>query len=398
MSIGCSGPVRCQHWEEIRLTRAAAIIGTGFMGATHAEALRRIGVPVLGILGSCQDNSEVAARVLGAVKAYSNFQDLLSDPHIDVVHLCVPNALHFSMARDALQAGKHVICEKPLAMTSAESAHLVTLAEANRLGACVCYNLRYYPTCQHSRFMVESGALGEVLHINGSYVQDWLLKETDFNWRVLAEQSGPLRAVSDIGTHWLDLIQHISGLEVEAVFADLKTFLPTRKRTAGRSLTFSEQSDEGEFQEIAVDTEDYGVILIRFVGGARASLHVSQVCAGRKNALRYEIAGAKAALSWDSESPNHLWIGRRDEPNEILLKDPALLGRAGASISSYPGGHAEGYPDTFKQLFKSFYGYISTGDFSATPTFPTFADGHMEVRLCDAVLESAREEKWVMMR
>lgn len=380
------------------MTRAAAIVGTGFMGVTHAEALHRIGVPVQGVLGRCQASSDAAAKQLKSSVAYLTYEDLLSDTEVDVVHLCVPNALHFPMARDALEAGKHVLCEKPLAVTSAESAQLVALAEAKRLGAGVCYNLRFYPTNQQSRFMVESGSLGELLHINGCYVQDWLLKETDFNWRVLSEQSGPLRAVSDIGTHWLDLIQHISGLEIEAVFADLQTFFPVRKRTTGPSRSFSERLDPSSSQEIAVDTEDYGVILVRFVGGARASLHVSQVCAGRKNALRYEIAGTKAALSWDSESPNHLWIGRRDQANELLLKDPALLSPAGAEISNYPGGHAEGYPDTFKQLFKAFYDYVSIGDFSATPTFPTFVDGHIEVRLCDAVLESAREEKWVQIK
>lgn len=375
-----------------------AIIGTGFMGPTHTEALRRIGVEVAGIMGSNPEKSRVAADELGLSRAYDSFDKVLKDDDVTAVHLCVPNVLHFPMAKAALESGKHVMCEKPLAMNSGESAELVTLARNRKLASGVCYNLRYYPINQQTRAMIEGGGIGNILHVNGSYVQDWLLHETDFNWRVLAKDSGPLRAVSDIGTHWLDMVQSATGLEVEAVFADLQTFFPVRKRALGSVETFSSEAGAQHYEEIDIDTEDYGAILLRFKGGARGSLHVSQVCAGRKNAFRYEIAGSKAALAWDGERPNELWLGHRDKPNELLMKDPSLLDEKAARYASYPGGHAEGYPDSFKQCFHAFYSYIAAGDYEAKPTFPTFADGHTEIRLCDAILESACSEKWITVK
>lgn len=370
------------------------IVGTGFMGPTHTEALRRIGVSVAGIMGSSPEKSKAAAKALGLEKAYPDFDAVLADNEVVAVHLCVPNLLHHPMAKAALMAGKHVMCEKPLAMNSAESAELVALAESKDLAAGVCYNLRYYPINQQTRAMVQGGDIGEILHVNGNYVQDWLLKETDFNWRVMAKESGPLRAVSDIGTHWLDMVQSATALEVEAVFADLQTFLPVRKRAVGGTQTFSSEAAT-TYENVTVDTEDYGAILLRFKGGARGSLHVSQVCAGRKNAFRYEIAGSKAALAWNGERPDELWVGHRDKANEILVKDPSLLAEDAATFASYPGGHAEGYPDSFKQCFRAFYGYIAEGDYSVVPVFPTFADGHTEIQLCDAILESAETEQWV---
>lgn len=373
-----------------------AIVGTGFMGPTHTEALRRIGVAVAGVMGSSPEKSVVAAEALGLSKAYASFDDVLADTDVSAVHLCVPNVLHFPMAKAALEAGKHVMCEKPLAMNSVESSELVQLAAGRSLAAGVCYNLRYYPINQQTRALVSDGAIGNILHINGSYVQDWLLHETDFNWRVIAKESGPLRAVSDIGTHWLDMVQSATGLAVEAVFADLQTFFPVRKRAKGGTETFSGGENASvEHEDVAIDTEDYGAILLRFKGGARGSLHVSQVCAGRKNAFRYEIAGSKAALAWDGERPNELWVGHRDKANEIMLKDPSLMAPQAAQYASYPGGHAEGYPDSFKQCFRAFYEYIKIGDYNAPPTFPTFSDGHTEIQLCDAILESARTERWI---
>jgi len=380
--------------EAIVIDGKAAIIGTGFMGPTHVEALRRIGVPIAGIMGSSSEKSEEAAAALG-LKAYASFAAVLDDPEVSSVHLCVPNVVHYPMAKAAIEAGKHVMCEKPLAMSSEQSADLVALAGRSHVAAGVCYNLRYYPINMQVRSMVQGGGVGDILHVNGSYVQDWLLHETDFNWRVMAETSGPLRAVSDIGTHWLDMVQSATGLKVDEVFADLQTFFPVRKKAAGSSTTFTGKKDDQTFEDVAVDTEDYGAILLRFKGGARGALHVSQVVAGRKNAFRYEIAGKKAALAWDGERPNELWIGHRDRANELLMKDPSLLAAEAAGFASYPGGHAEGYPDSFKQCFKDFYSYIAAGDLSAPAPFPSFADGHEEICLCDAILESAQQERWV---
>jgi predicted dehydrogenase len=234
------------------------------------------------------------------------------------------------------------------------------------------------------------------LHVVGSYVQDWLLFDTDFNWRVLAEEGGELRAVADIGTHWLDLVQFITGQPVVEVLADLRTIHKMRQAPIGGAETFSGSGNpRAETESVPIDTDDCGAILLRFANGANGCLWVSQTTAGRKNCLRLEIGGAKQSLSWNSETPNDLWVGHRDRPNETLIRDPSLLHESARVITNYPGGHNEGFPDTFKQLFRSFYGYIAAGDFSAPSPFPTFADGHREILLCEAVLRSHRERRWV---
>ena len=375
-----------------------AVVGAGFIGPVHVEALRRLGVKVRGILGCDQAESQRAMKALGLPKAYADLDEVLTDPDVQAVHLAVPNVLHYPFAKRALEAGKHVMCEKPLAMDSRQSAELVELAKRSQRAAGVCYNLRFYPLNLEARDMRERGDLGQVFAINGSYAQDWLFYDTDYNWRVLADQGGPLRAVADIGTHWMDLVLSITGLEVEAVLADLLTVHPVRKRPKGEVQTFTGKTDRQiQTEPINVDTEDYGCVLFRFRGGAKGSLQVSQVTAGRKNCLRYEIAGSKCALGWNSESPNELWIGRRDGANQNLIRDPSLVSPLARGYINYPGGHNEGFPDAFKQCFRSFYNYIVAGDFNAPPLFPTFAEGHREVVLCEAILRSHRQQKWITL-
>ena len=373
-----------------------AVVGAGFIGPVHVEALRRLGIRICGILGCDEDESKRAREALGLPKAYADLDEVLDDPNVDAVHLAVPNVLHYEFAKRALEAGKHVMCEKPLAMDTAQAEELVALAKGRKQAAGVCYNIRFYPLNLEARDMRERGELGEIFAVSGSYAQDWLLYDTDYNWRVLAEEGGALRAVSDIGTHWMDLVTSITGLEIEAVMADLMTVHPVRQRPLGEVETFTgADAAPLEREAINVSTEDYGSILFRFKGGARGSLTVSQVTAGRKNCLRYEISASKCALAFDSERPNELWIGYRDKANASLIRNPALLGKLAAPFANYPGGHNEGFPDAFKQCFRAFYNYIAAGDYAAAPLFPTFAEGACEVRLCDAILESHREEKWV---
>ena len=376
-----------------------AVAGTGFIGPVHVEALQRIGINVVGILGSSEKKSYNAAETLGLKKAYKNFQEILEDNSVQAVHITVPNYLHYEMARNAINAGKHVLCEKPLAMNSRESANLVEMAKKTKgVVAGVCYNVRFYPLNLEARDMVKRGYLGDVYFIYGSYVQDWLFHRTDYNWRLLSEKGGDLRAVADIGTHWLDLIYSITGLEVEAVFADLKTVYPVRLQPKGEIKTFKGKEEKAiETEDVRVSTEDYACVMFRFKGGAHGCLWVSQITAGRKNCLRYEMTGSNCALSWCSEQPNDLWIGHRDKPNEWLTRDPALLSDTAKSFTNYPGGHNEGFPDTFKQCFRAFYDYITAGNFSAPAPFPTFKDGHREILLCEAILKSYKEERWVKM-
>lgn len=374
----------------------AALVGTGFIGPVHVEALRRLGRDVVGVLGSSPERGKKAAANLGISRAYGSYDELLSDANVHVVHITSPNRHHFNQCRCALQAGKHVVCEKPLAMSIRETSELVSLSRKSSVVAAVCYNIRFYPLCLEAKERIARSLLGNIFHVTGSYVQDWLLYETDFNWRVLAEDGGALRAVADIGTHWLDLVQSITGLKVVKVCADLRTHLPTRQRPKGPVETFqSKLQKEKATEAVSITTEDYGSVLLEFENGARGCFTVSQVTAGRKNCVRFEIAGAKGALAWNSERPNELWIGHRDRANELLIRDPALLDAAARQFANYPGGHNEGFPDTFKQLFRAIYEYIEARDFKAPRPFPTFEDGHREVALCEAVLESHRRRSWV---
>ncbi len=374
----------------------AAVVGVGFIGPVHIEALQRAGIRVKGVLGSNAEKSAEAAKRMGLPLGYSTLDELLADPEVDVVHLTTPNHLHFPQATAALNAGKHVLCEKPLAMNSSESQQLVELARQRGRVAGVAFNIRYYPLCHEAADRVASPEFGETLHISGSYVQDWLLYANDFNWRVLGEEGGSLRAVADIGVHWLDLLQFITGKQVESVCADLQTVHAERQRIVGGAETFTgPASADAETESIQVDTEDAACMLLKVEGGVRGTMHVSQMTAGRKNCLRFDIAGGKQSLSWNSETPNSIWIGHRDRPNELLSRDPALLGGRASRHAEYPGGHNQGFPDTFKQLFRDFYEHIAVGDQAARRTFPTFEDGHQENQLCEAILKSHREQGWV---
>ncbi len=380
----------------VRATPVAGVVGAGFIGPVHIEALRRLGIPVAGLVGSSPEKGRQAAERLGLPRSFDTLADLLADPAVTVVHLASPNHLHYEQCKAVLAAGKHVVCEKPLALTSRETAELAALARSAKSVAALCYNVRFYPLCHEVRQRIADGLLGRIYHVTGSYVQDWLLHDTDFNWRVLADQAGPLRAVADIGTHWLDLVTWMTGLPVEAVCADLRTFLPIRQRPRGSVETFSgKQGRPADTEPVTIDTEDYGSILLRFGGGASGVTTVSQVAAGRKNCLRFEIAGSRASVAWNSERPEELWLGHRDRPNELLSRDPALLTPFARRCSNYPGGHAEGFPDTFKQLFRSVYDYIAAGDFQTPRPFPTFDDGHAEALLCEAILASQRQGGWM---
>jgi predicted dehydrogenase len=321
---------------------------------------------------------------------------MLADPDIDVVHLATPNYLHHPHAKAALLAGKHVVCEKPLSMNAVESAELVELAAEKKLVNAVNFNIRMYPLVQHARSLVQSGELGDLFILQGSYLQDWLLLPTDWNWRLEPDLGGTLRAVGDIGSHWLDLLTFITGLRIEEVYADFKTFHPVRKKPAKPLETFTgKMLTPEDYIDQPIHTEDYATILLHYEHGVRGVLTVSQVSSGRKNRLFYEINGSKSSLVWDSERPNELWIGHRSGPNQTLLKDPSLLSPAARETASYPGGHNEGFPDTFKQLYAKVYKYILAGDYSKTPDFPTFADGHYEMQLCKAIERSAKEGMWV---
>lgn len=373
------------------------VVGLGFIGPAHIEGIRRQGVEVHGIAEFTPELAREKAKELNIPVAYSSYEEMLADPDIDVVHVCSPNFLHFPQAKMALQAGKHVVCEKPLTITSAEAKELVELAREKKLVNAINFNLRFYPVNFEARHLVHQESFGNVFIVQGSYLQDWLLYPTDWNWRLDKDQGGTLRAVADIGSHWIDLVMFITGLKVDEVFADLKTFHPIRKKPVQRVETFSNKNQPAavEYEDKPIKTEDYASILFRFSNGARGVLSVSQVSAGRKNRLFYEIDGSESAVSWDSEHPNDLWVGHRNRMNESLIKDPSLMSDEAKSVSSYPGGHAEGFPDTFKQLQKKAYAYILKNDFSVKPDFPTFLDGYISLVIEEAILKSSQTGTWV---
>jgi predicted dehydrogenase len=371
----------------------AAVIGSGFIGTVHIEALRRLGVQVHGLLGSTPERGAASAERIGVPRAYASLTDLLADDRVEVVHVTSPNHLHHPQVKEILAAGRHVVCEKPLAMTSDESAELVALAaESGRVNA-VNFNIRFYPLNQHVHEMVAGGGVGDVRLVSGHYFQDWLLLETDWNWRLEPQLGGSLRAVGDIGSHWLDLMAFATGLRITEVMADLHTFIPTRKQPAGPVETFSTQR-AAETVEREIGTEDTATILLRFENGARGTVAISQLAAGRKNSLEYEIDGSTAAVAWDSEQPDQLWIGHRQTPNEILIRNPALMGPAGQAAAALPGGHVEGFADTFRALFNAVYADVGAGGPADRPVYPTFADGHDEMLVGDAVAASARSGQW----
>lgn len=372
------------------------VIGTGFIGPAHIEALRRLAIDVVALAENSPERAIEKAKDLHIARAYGSAEELIAQSDLDVIHVTSPNYLHYPHAKAALLAGKHVVCEKPLALNSRESSELVKLAAEQKRVTAVNFNIRFYPLSHQAQAMMQRGDLGEVNIVQGSYLQDWLLLPTDWNWRLEPELGGEMRAVADIGSHWLDLTTFITGLQVEAVFADFKTFLPMRKKPARPIETFTGKLQTAiEYVEQPINTEDYASVLLRYDTGARGVMTVSQVSPGRKNRLYYEIDGAKSSIAWDGERPNELWIGHRDRPNEQLLKDPSLLTPEARQVASYPGGHAEGFPDTFKQLYRAVYRYIQADNFDAAPDFPTFQDGHRALRVGEAVLRSAREGRWV---
>ena len=371
-----------------------AIIGTGFMGRVHAENLRRLGnVEVAAVAGSSDDRARQFGLSIGVDQTTGDYRTLLKEGSIDAVHVLAPNVLHHSMCQAALQAGKHVLCEKPFTVSVTQARELVALAGRTGLANCIQHNLRYYPLVQQVRRMIERGDLGEILIVQGTYSQDWLLWDTDWNWRVDSKANGPLRAMGDIGSHWMDLIQHLTGLRISALCADLATFHKTRKRPRQSVETFAGKMLQAQDYESApIDTEDFGSVLLRLGDRARGAFTVSQMSAGRKNMFTFDIYGTKAGVSWNQERPDELWIGRRDAPNQVIVKDPALLYPEAAAFADLPGGHSEGYDDTHKQVFRRFYARVA--DASAPVDYPTFEDGLIGMLLLEKVAESAKKQAW----
>ena len=368
----------------------AGVVGTGFVGVVHVHALRLLGVDVAGVVGSSPER----AAAKGIAPVYDSLEELLADPSVDVVHLTTPNHLHHPQSKQVLEAGKHLVCEKPLAMTSEESAELVSVAESSGLVHCTNFNLRFFPLVHEARARIATGELGEIWNVHGGYLQDWLLYPTDWNWRLELEKGGALRAIGDIGSHWMDMAQFVSGQRIVEVCADLHTTVPVRRRPVGEVETFA-SADDIEREDAPMATEDLGHVLVRFDRGARGAFKVSQGAAGRKNFLHFEVDGSESALAWNAERHEELWLGRRDQPNELLQRNGALMQPSAAAHTFLPAGHAEGWVDTFRELYRSVYTAVAAGAPPEEPDYPTFLDGHRANVLGDAIAVSNAERRWV---
>ncbi|MBL9172751.1 MAG: Gfo/Idh/MocA family oxidoreductase [Verrucomicrobiales bacterium] len=380
----------------------AGVIGTGFIGPVHIEALKRLGVQVTAICGSTQSARACADR-WGIPEVYGDydFGGLVQSPNVDVIHITSPNRVHVEQALAALRAGKHVVCEKPLGMTTRETTRVV---KATAAAGCpvfaVNYMCRFFPAVLQMRALVRRGDLGRIIHVQGHFFQDWLLQDTDYNWRLLASEGGKLRAVGDIGTHWMDTVSFILGARIEQVFAHLETFHKTRYRPRGEVQTFA-KADPATMEPYRVDTEDFGSVLMKFgkadhayASGVHANASISQVAAGWKCSLALGIYGTRGSVRWDLQQPNEILLGRRDEPNQVLQRGTAGFSDDVAGFTDYPGGHPEGFPDSHKMHYRAVYEHIAGGRQSPV-LFATASDGHHEVRLCEGILRSSRTRKWV---
>ncbi len=374
----------------------AAIVGTGFIGPHHVDAVRRGGyADVVAIVDRDSNRGALTAQALGVERAVPDLDAVLDDPSIDVVHICTPNRTHVEFASAVMEAGKHVVVEKPIAIDRAGAATLLEVAQRTRRHAAVALTYRGYPMVQRARELVRSGRLGKLRLVHGGYLQDWLSDPSDYNWRVEAALGGPSRAFADIGTHWFDTAEYIADARTEAVMASLPTFVPVRHRSTRSAATFGAAG--GETEPVTVDTEDAATVLIRFVGGAYGSMIVSQVSPGHKNALTVEVMGAERSLGWAQEDPERLWIRGREETT-LLRREPSHTAPS-VGVARLPAGHLEGWSEALRDLLVPFYAAIASGSPPPSPdadaAYPTLAAGARGIALVEAVVESARIGAWV---
>jgi predicted dehydrogenase len=376
----------------------AGVIGTGYIGPAHIEALNRLGdVEVVALAEASQDLAEAKAEQLHVARAYGDYQKLIADAEIDVIHNCTPTHLHFQINKEIIQAGKHVISEKPLGMDTRQSAELVRLAEKANVVNAVNFNYRYYPLVQQAAVMVKKKELGDIFSVEGCYMQDWLLYNTDWNWRLEPRFSGKSRAIGDIGSHWFDLVQFILGRRIVRVFADLITVHKVRKQPKVQIETFSGKTlKPSDYINRKINTEDHGHILLEFEGGIRGMVCVTQLAAGRKNHIVFELLGTRKAVWWDHERPNELTVGHRNEPNELVLKEPLMLDKSIRDYAQFPAGHNEGYPSAVRNFVRNVYRYIRNR--RGKIDFSTFEDGHRANAIVEAVLMSHKKRKWITVK
>ena len=385
--------MRLKRGMDMRIVNCG-IIGLGFIGPAHIDALLRTeGIRIVAVADVNEPQARSVAERFSIPRVYSDYRELLKDETIEVVHNCTPNHLHYQINMEIIAAGKHVVSEKPLAVTAEEARRLVSAAEDAGVLHAVCYVYRYFPMVQEAAALVRKGETGRIFAVNGTYLQDWLLYDTDWNWRLDPAVAGKSRAVADIGSHCLDLAGFVTGKRIARVMADLATVHPVRRKPVGQQDTFSAKSaGEGACVDMQINTEDHANILVEFDDGARGVFCISQVAAGRKNRLSLEVWGAEKALWWDQERPNELYLGFRNEANRLLMKDPQLLEPEAREYAHYPGGHTEGYPTCMRNLFRNIYRRVRDPELPVD--YATFRDGCTVDLIVEAVLKSSETRQW----
>lgn len=367
----------------------SAVAGTGFIGRVHARSARLAGARLVGVSASTPASAQQAAADLGAEHAFASSDEMVEADGIDVVHICTPNHLHEPLTLKALAAGKHVVCEKPVALDGAGAARIAEAAVAAGKVVAVPFVYRFHPTVREARARIAAGELGPLRLLHGSYQQDWLLSPDDDNWRVDAALGGPSRAFADIGSHWCDLVEFVSGSRITRLHARALTAHPERVATAARTFSGAD-AQAGGGQRRPVDTEDAVMVLFDTDQGGVGSLVVSQISPGRKNRLWFELDGDRAAVVFNQEHPESLWLGQRDH-SMVLPRDPAHLSPDAARLATLPAGHGQGYHDCFDLFVADAYAAIHG---AAPDGLPLIGDGVRAARLTDAVLASARSHSW----
>jgi predicted dehydrogenase len=378
----------------------AGIIGMGYIGASHVEALRRIGfVEITAVADVNYSLAKKKAEEFFIPKCYHTVEELLADPEIQAVHNCTPNNLHAAINEQILLAGKHLFSEKPLARTSEEAQGTLDLFQKQKgLVAAVNFNYRMNPLVQEIKQRIRQGEIGRLTLVHGSYLQDWLLYETDYNWRIEPEISGPSRCMADIGSHWMDAVQHVTAARITEICADLVTVIPVRKKAKTQVETFSLNAD-AEFEDQVIKTEDYGAVLFKMDNGVHGVFHVSEVSAGHGCYFNFEIDGSKASLSWNQETADQMWMGFRDQDNLQIMRNPNHMQAESRRYTGLAKGHPEGWNDAFKNNIWSFYQYIAAGKVLGRDPcdFATLEDGLRIIKLTEAILESSRTRQWVSL-
>ncbi|MBN1672914.1 MAG: Gfo/Idh/MocA family oxidoreductase [Kiritimatiellae bacterium] len=371
-----------------------AVVGTGYIGPVHIECLSRIsGVKVVAVVDANLELARKTAARYNIEKTLEDYRDVLKDPDIHVIHNCTPNKYHYGITKEAMEKGKHVLSEKPLAMNQEEARELVEIAKKNKIVTGIDFCYRYYPVVQEMAVRIRRGELGDVRMASGSYFQDWLSKETDFSWRLQRSESGESNITADLGSHWFDLVQFATGLKVAEVIGDFASLVPVRKKPKRQVVAF-EDVKETATENFKAELEDYSAVLFRLSNGAPGSFTTSQACAGRKSDTEFQVYGSTCSYAWNHKHSTELWIGYRDKPNEVLIENPVLQDASTAKYAPLPAGHPTGYYEAVMHLFQDYYDALNGNDRSAVAR-PTFETGYEEMKIVDAVVASNKKRQWV---